>query len=170
LHAISPPPGEPLECSGITLLSTDATSINSTINSQPNGTTFCFEPGTYSVNSTIQLKDGNKLICKVSRGCIVDDANAVSTGFVTAYAAASDQLIRGFVVQRFTGKCIQTRPRGRAEDNDVHDCDVGIEVDGAAVRNYIHHNRRYGVTGGPATGMLIEGNEIAFNNTVHEIS
>jgi parallel beta-helix repeat protein len=156
-----------VQCTGISIGPFDATSINSTINSQPNGTTFCFEAGTYNVNSTIQLKSGNKLICKVRRGCIVDGANAVGTGFQTAWAASADQLISGFVVQRFTQTCMRIRARGRAEDNDIHDCDTGMVVDGAIVRNYIHHNRRYGISGGPATGILIEGNEIAFNNTAH---
>lgn len=162
-----PPPTPPptTSCSGITLRPTDATSINSTINSQPNGTTFCFESGTYNVNAGILLKDGDKLICIVPRSCIVEGANAISIGVFTAYAATTDQLVSGFVVQNFTQSCMRIRPRGRAEFNDVHDCDTGMEVDGAAVGNYIHHNRRYGVAGGPAIGILIEGNDIAFNNT-----
>jgi parallel beta-helix repeat protein len=44
---------------------------------------------------------------------------------------------------------------------------AGVEVNnGSIVRgNNIHHNGHIGITGGPVSGVLIESNEIAFNNT-----
>ena len=152
-------------CTGITLRPTDVASINSTINSQPNGTTFCFESGTYNITTAIQAKDGNKLICKTPRTCIVDGRNTISVGFMTAYSPAVENIVRGFVVKNFTNSCMRLRVKGRAENNDVSNCEYGIDIAGSAVGNYIHHNRRYGISGGPANGILIENNEISFNNT-----
>lgn len=160
-----PAPGTSTACTGITLRPSDVASINSTINSQPAGTTFCFEPGTYLVNAPIDTKDGSKLICKTVRGCIVDGRNAVAAGLQTAYGASNESLIYGFVVRNFTKWCVHVRIKGRAENNEMLGCDTGVQNNGSVIGNYIHHNKRYGITGGPATGILIERNEISFNNS-----
>ena len=54
------------------------------------------------------------------------------------------------------------------ENNEVrYNNQAGVEVNnGSIVRgNNIHHNGHIGITGGPVSGVLIESNEIAFNNT-----
>jgi len=158
---------ESVECVGVTIRPTEVSRLNKSINSHPFGTTFCFEPGRYDITSTIEAKDGDKFICNEPRRCIVDGAGKVSVGFRSAWAAKNRQIISGFTVQNFHESCMHIRAGGRAENNDLHDCDVGIAVDGEAFGNYIHHNRRYGISGGPANEIRIVGNEIAHNNTMH---
>ena len=55
------------------------------------------------------------------------------------------------------------------QDNNVHDNSHG-GIDGGGnntvIRNnYVHHNGMYGIAGGDGANLLIEGNEVSYNNT-----
>ena len=64
---------------------------------------------------------------------------------------------------------LQVRDYGVLEDNESRYNQVGIQIgSNQTVRgNYIHHNRQYGISGGPGNNMLIDSNELAWNNTAH---
>ncbi len=132
--------------------------------SAPN-TTFCLQPGTYRLRSTATIGDGSTVYCATRRQCIIDGRGTVAIGLATAYGATAPNTVRGFVVKRFTASCVRTRPLGVVDDNELTACETGVEANGKVVGNWIHHNKRYGVSGGPAIDILIENNEISFNNT-----
>jgi parallel beta-helix repeat protein len=52
-------------------------------------------------------------------------------------------------------------------DNEIRFNETGLTVgSNQTIRgNHIHHNRRYGIAGGPANNILIEDNELSYNNT-----
>jgi len=151
-----------------------ADSIQKLVEVRPAGTVFCFASGTYVLNHYLTLKDGNQFICPVRRTCIMTGLDVYRGAFDGDYGS-SGQLIKGFVVEHFvTGAAwpvagIQVRNLGVIQDNEVRYNDIGIEVGSNQTisGNFIHHNRRYGVSGGPGQNILIEGNEVAWNNSAH---
>jgi parallel beta-helix repeat protein len=136
---------------------------------------FCFASGTYVLNHYIMLKDSNQFICPVRRTCVLTGLDQYRGALTTAYGSTR-QLIKGFVVERFIAVAgawpnagLQVRDYAVLEDNETRYNQTGIHVgDNQTIRgNLIHHNRQYGIAGGPSRNVLIEGNELAWNNTAH---
>jgi parallel beta-helix repeat protein len=149
--------------------------IQRLVDGNPNGTVFCFASGTYVLNHYVLLKDANQFICPVRRSCVLTGLDQYR-GALAAEYGTTHQLIKGFVVERFITvdgawpACgLQLRDYGVLEDNEVRFNDNGLATsNNVTVRgNYIHHNKRYGIIGGPGTNIMIQGNEVAFNNTAH---
>lgn len=162
-------------CSGVQVpANASGATIQSLINAQPNGTTFCFVPGTSVLTGYITLRFGNRLICEPRRTCIITGNNANPGGFRVDFGT-DNVLIKGFVVKDFTTPsgfpeaCMQARNNGVMEDNEITNCNTGMSLTSGntAKNNYLHHNRCHGVDGGPGTTMYLSGNEIAYNNTSH---
>jgi parallel beta-helix repeat protein len=150
-----------------------ADAIQNLVDARPAGTTFCFASGTYLLNHYITLKDGNQAICPLRRTCVLTGLDQYRGAFDGEYGT-SGQVVRGFVVEHFVATDdtwplagIQVRDNGLIEDNEVRFNDIGIEVGSNQVirGNFIHHNRRYGLSGGPGDNILIDGNELSWNNT-----
>jgi parallel beta-helix repeat protein len=90
-------------------------------------------------------------------------------------AGQHDVTVRGFTIEHFrnawtAGTLAPVTPgwNWTIENNVVrYNNQAGVSVgNGSIVRgNNIHHNGHIGITGGPVNGVLIESNEIAFNNT-----
>ncbi|MEO8629439.1 MAG: right-handed parallel beta-helix repeat-containing protein [Betaproteobacteria bacterium] len=163
----------PVACVGtIVLPGSSALQIQAKVNASPIGATFCFSPGSYKFDRYVVLKEGTKFICPMRRTCIIDGGLKYKGALTGAYGTKK-QLIQGFVVQNFISDgswpiaCLQVRALGVMQDNEVSGCLVGIDMyDGATARsNWLHHNARYGLSGGPGNDMLIESNEINNNNT-----
>jgi parallel beta-helix repeat protein len=86
-----------------------------------------------------------------------------------------DVTVRGFTIEHFrnawtAGTLAPVTPgwNWTIENNVVrYNNQGGVALNrGSIVRgNNIHHNGHIGITGGPVSGVLIESNEIAFNNT-----
>lgn len=126
----------------------------------------CFAPGTYRLSGgTYDLGAGTTARCTTRRQCIINGRSRTAKGFATTYGATVPSTISGFVFRNFTSTCVQSRAGGIVDDVEATACEIGAEVDGTIRNSWLHHNRRYGLTGGPAQGILIEGNEISYNNT-----
>jgi parallel beta-helix repeat protein len=149
--------------------------IQQLVDSNPNGTVFCFASGTYVLNHYVLLKDSNQFICPVRRTCVLTGLDQYRGAFDGEHGT-THHLIKGFVVEHFItiagswpGSGLQVRDYGVIEGNEVRFNDNGVRTaSNVTIRgNYIHHNRRYGISGGPGSNILIQGNELAFNNTAH---
>jgi parallel beta-helix repeat protein len=163
-------------CTGVQIApGFSADRIQQLVDSNPNGTVFCFASGTYVLNHYVLLKDSNQFICPVRRTCVLTGLDQYR-GALAAAHGTTHHLIKGFVVEHFIAQPgvwpnagLQVRDYGVLEDNETRFNDTGLHVgSNQTVRgNYIHHNKRYGITGGPGNNILIQGNEVAFNNTGH---
>jgi len=130
--------------------------------------------GTYTINGYLMPAARHKAICGERRTCVLTSDGA-NLGAFKVPAGTSNVTIKGFVVRDFGTPstwpigCMQVRDGGLMEDNEITGCYVGLTTESNTIThgNYVHHNRWAGLSGGPATGVLIENNEIAFNNTSH---
>jgi hypothetical protein len=167
-------PAAAVPCTGVRITpGSTADDIQKKVDANPPGTVFCFASGTYVLTRYIILKDSNQFICPVRRTCVL--TGRIDTGAaLAADIDTANQLIKGFVVEHFIdlpdtwpNAGLQLRDRGMIEDNETRFNRTGIHVtSNQTIRgNFIHHNLRYGISGGPADNVLIEGNEIAWNNT-----
>jgi Right handed beta helix region len=103
------------------------------------------------------------------------EANVVRRAF-SNYEAADDVVVRGLVIEKFSAYAGQDGALGAFHGSDwvIVDNEIrlnhgsGITVSGTEGvtirRNDIHHNGCGGINGPDARAILIEGNEIAFNN------
>jgi parallel beta-helix repeat protein len=167
-------PAAAASCTGVRITpGLTADDIQQSVDANPPGTVFCFASGTYVMTHYIILKDSNQFICPVRRTCVLTGLDRYR-GALAADFDTADQLIKGFVVEHFIdvpdtwpNAGLQLRDRGVIEDNETRFNRTGIHVaSNQTIRgNFIHHNVRYGLSGGPAENVLIEGNELAWNNT-----
>lgn len=125
------------------------------------GSVAALQPGTFYFDydrSRIHLADdptGRSVETTVSPQAFVDGGSRVT--------------FRNLIIEKFGGAGQQAAIRGdrltveRNEFRQNHG--PGISQFGGLLRgNSVHHNGQIGITGG-GTGMLVEGNEIAYNNT-----
>jgi parallel beta-helix repeat protein len=142
--------------------------VQSLLNSKPSGTTFCFYAGAYHWTSEVVVPSGSNLIAEPGTVITGDDLYPAGIIGYGGDAGQHDVTLRGFIVERSTAVSgIKAGWRWLIEDNEVrYNREAGIRGNTGSTlrRNNVHHNGRYGVTDG-ATGMLLENNEIAFNNT-----
>ncbi len=151
--------------------------VQSVLNAHGTGTTFCFQPGTYVLTAPVIPKSNDRLISVVGRGAVFT-GNGVYNAGLRGYGGAAGQhdvLVSGFVMTRFANvmgtsqvAAVMTGDNWTVTGNEVTtNAQIGILIgNGAVVRgNFIHHNGRYGFSGGPNSNILIENNEVSFNNT-----
>jgi hypothetical protein len=169
----SPSPA-PTSCSGVTVVPTS--DIQALLNLYPSGTTFCFQTGTYVLKSKVVPKSYDSLIGMP--GAVLTGLDTYAAG-IKGYGGSAgnhDVTVRGFIVEHFLNDWsdIGFRAPISAGDNWIIENNVirgnslaGVSINpGSIVRgNKINYNGRLGIVGGPVSGLLIEGNEIAFNNT-----
>jgi hypothetical protein len=167
-----PPTGA---CTGTPVTASMSTAqIQTLISSKPAGTTFCWASGTYVTTGYITLTSGSRHLCTPTRSCTLT-GNMTAVGAFRVNSGTNNVRIQGFVIKDFAtpvgfpNACIQVRDAGVMEDNEVMNCNTGMDMEaGATARgNFIHHNRQYGIAGGPGNNILIENNELSFNNTSH---
>ena len=142
------------------------------------GATFCLAAGTYNLTGDgVPLQSGDKWIGAVGpngeRLSILDGGMSAVKAFKCVCSGGE---IRNVIVQKFNAP-IQSQPFGSGITNFLWD---NIEsrfnngrgfftFDGTILRNsYIHHNQQLGI-GGSGDNVLVENNEIAYNNPVGEI-
>jgi parallel beta-helix repeat protein len=164
-------------CSGVNV--TSSTNLQSIINANPAGTTFCFAPGTYVLTTFITPQTNDKFISTVRRAAILTGNNTYNGGIADlTWEAAPGVLIQGFVIEHFNNPWNGTFPRSPVspdlnwivQDNEIaYNSESGIHIGNSSkvLNNYIHDNGRYGFEGGPASNVLIDGNEVSNNNTAH---
>jgi parallel beta-helix repeat protein len=159
-----PGPSDP-PCSGVAMSPND--DLQSRIQSNPAGTTFCLQAGTYDVSTGVLVKEDDRIIGEP--GTVLDGLGVASKG-VWGYGTAVGQnnvTVRGLTLENFTGQAIKAGWNWTISNNEVRNSEVGVAVNDGTVLlgNDIHHNTRYGIIGGPTSNVLIENNEIAYNDT-----
>jgi hypothetical protein len=106
------------------------------------------------------------------------EASVVRRAFAN-YDGADDVVIRGLVIEKFSAYSGEDGVVGAfnganwlVEDNEIrlnHGSGIIVsETDRMVIRgNHVHHNGCGGIMGAGATSLLIDGNEIASNNTLN---
>lgn len=82
-------------------------------------------------------------------------------------SGANHVAVQGLTIEKFTGLGIALGPDALIQDNEVrsvHLAGVHFSRGSQVLHNYLHHNGQYGM-GGSGDNVLVEGNEIAFNDT-----
>jgi hypothetical protein len=103
----------------------------------------------------------------------------LSTTEFAFYGTAKNVAIRGLIIEKYMtraqGGAINARDESTGalgenwlvEQNEIrlnHGAGIHLGPGMQVLNNYIHHNGQIGIRGGEGGGILIEGNEIAFNN------
>lgn len=185
---LSPPQGPPAGPSApppagehVTILPGD--DIQAIVSAHPEGTLFFIRAGRH-VGQSIRPKNGMSFVGEP--GAILDGDGATRYAF-DGGNGADDVSIRGLVIERYApppqdgAVMAKGTQRWLVENNEIRyntaqvshrgcraadGCGgMGIKIgDGMVARgNSLHHNDEYGI-GGNGDGVLVEGNEIAFNN------
>jgi parallel beta-helix repeat protein len=147
-------------------------SIQAKVNSYPAGTRFLLKAGTHT-RQTVSPKSGNWFI---------GEAGTILTGqSTTPYAfdgarGVRDVHIQGLIIEKYDSP-VQMAPilaNGTIgwviEGNEIrYNSAGGVRIGDKArvLRNYIHHNHQIGIVG-RGDSVLIEDNEIAYNNYLKE--
>jgi parallel beta-helix repeat protein len=149
--------------------------IQRAINSHSKGTAFCLKAGIYRIKGSITPKTRDSFTGNY--GAVLDGTGwATSDPSQGAFRAWNQDIdsvtIRNLVIRNMPQRGVNTLYGGPdnwvIDHNEIANSQVGINHGDYAkvTRNYIHHNRQYGIGGFHSTGALIAKNEIAFNNTV----
>jgi parallel beta-helix repeat protein len=160
-------------CTGVTVRPTS--DVQAVINRYPGGTTFCFQPGTYVLTKFVFPKSYDKLIALPGAVLTGKDIYAGGLKGYSGSTGQHDVTIQGFIVKRFRNKWdagvrapISPGWNWTIQNNVVrYNSKAGISASQGDVidNNYIHHNGRIGIDGGPIANLVVENNEIAYNNT-----
>jgi parallel beta-helix repeat protein len=176
----SPQSGGPLtasaSCGAVTQVC-PGESIQAAVNASPTGTTFTIAAGTHRRQSVIP-KSGMTFVGEP--GAVLDGELITPYAFDGRSKAAGVK-IRGLKITRYAppqqdGAILGQDGKWKTQNWVVEDCEIsynqlaggggmGVKLgNGMIVRNnHLHHNDQYGV-GGAAADVLVEGNEISFNN------
>lgn len=153
-------------------------SLQAAVDANPPGTTFLIAAGRHR-QQTVQPKSGD--VFQGQPGAILDGEGVTPHAF-DGSNGANQVTIRGLIIENYAPALRSGAIRGSQDDKwttegwVVENCEVRhsgtSEGGGMGVRlghrmvvrnNYLHHNDQYGVGGG-GDGVLVEGNEIAYNN------
>jgi parallel beta-helix repeat protein len=148
-------------------------SIQAAVDGHGAGTTFVVKAGVHR-RQTVVPKDGMTFVGEA--GAVLDGENAVAHAFRGDVKVARDVTIRNLEIRNYYNP-LQSGAIDVGGDTGssgwvIENCNIhhnysgGIRTgDRMVIRgNNIHHNGQIGIKGG-GDGMLVEGNEIAYNNT-----
>jgi parallel beta-helix repeat protein len=147
-----------------------SSNIQAAVDASPPGTTFCFAAGRYALPAPLAPKDGDRLIG--SPGAVLTGNDRVKYAI---RSSASNVTVRGLEIEHFASPlqdgAIQ-KDGGKGwliEANNIHDnaaAGVFWKGDGdRIVGNTLNRNGQEGFSCSHATNSLLDGNEIAYNNT-----
>jgi parallel beta-helix repeat protein len=164
-----------VSCSGVSVA--PGANVQNVLNAYSTGTTFCFKAGTYVLTKPVVPKSYQRLISVQTRGAILTGNGTYNAG-VRGYGGTSGQhhvTVSGF---KFTGfanvmgssqvAALMTGDNWTVTGNEIsYNTEIGASLNnGNTMRNnFIHHNGRYGFSAGPVHDVLIENNEVSYNNT-----
>ena len=141
-------------------------SIQAKVDASPAGTTFTIKSGRHLQQSVIP-KDGNAFIGEP--GAVLDGEGAA----IRAFSGSADSVvIKGLIIERYAPGSQKDAIYGATSDgwliegnefryNDGGGLHTGRKM--RVLRNHFHHNAQTGL-GGDGDSVIVEGNEIAFNN------
>ena len=143
-------------------------SIQAAVNAHPGGTTFVIKSGVHKRQSVVP-KTGDTFVGE--SGAVLSGENATSYAFG---AEVSNVTVKNLVIEKYAGPkdggaivTLGGADGWRIEGNEIrYNKGSAIRSGGTGwhiVGNYLHHNEVYGMTG-TGVRMVIEDNEIAFNN------
>jgi parallel beta-helix repeat protein len=141
-------------------------SIQAKVDAAPAGTTFIIKPGTHTQQS-VRPKDGN--VFAGEPGAVLDGQGAAIRAFA---GNAKNVVIKGLIIEHYAPGSQKDAIYGATsvgwlvEGNEFRYNDGGGLHTGKGMRvlrNVFHHNAQTGL-GGDGDSVLVEGNEIAFNN------
>lgn len=142
--------------------------LQARIDRYPEGTTFCLKAGVYVLSTGVLVKSRDRIIGE--RGTVLNGQGVAAYGLY-GFGGETGQknvTVRGLVLKNFAGDAIKAGWNWVIRKNEVLTSKIGVRVNtGTVLRgNFIHHNRQYGLFAGPSTNdVLIENNELAYNNT-----
>ena len=144
--------------------------IQAIVDGSPERSVFLIKSGVHRRQS-IKPRDGMTFVGEP--GSILDGENVTPHAFESLPASPREVTIRGLVIERYVPilnlGAIQADNGADwiVEGNEIrYNANVGLKV-GARMRvryNYVHHNGVSGINGYRADGVLIEDNEVAYNN------
>ena len=150
-------------------------SIQTAVNGNPPGTTFLIKAGTHRQQS-VTPKDGDTFYCE--SGAVLDGEGVTPYAFRNAGTSPNNVTIRGCRVTRYAppAQMGAIKAGGHSESDQAsgwvidscevdHNANLGIRL-GHRMKvrwSNIHHNSQLGL-GGVGDDILVEGNEIAYNN------
>ncbi|MFP3882607.1 MAG: right-handed parallel beta-helix repeat-containing protein [Actinomycetota bacterium] len=147
-------------------------SIQKAIDSQGNGATIVIAAGLHKMSGPISPAYGNHIVGE--RGAVLDGGGTAEFAFG---GPGDDVTIEGLEIRNYaspvtegTVRTHNSSKRWVIRANEIHNnAGQGIKFgeDWRIVGNYIHHNEQYGI-GGAGNNVVVESNEIAFNN--HDLS
>lgn len=163
-------PTTPTACNGVQVGA--GANLVTVANNHPAGTTFCLAPGTYSVTAPIPIQSNDKWIGSLGPNNVRQ--SLISGNATTPYMveATSDHvLFQNFIIERFNNALQQGVNRGaqtfwtwdnlEVRNNTAHA--IHTHNDSRVTNSWIHHNGQMGL-GGQGDRVLIENNEISWNN------
>ena len=160
-------------CQGVQVVA--GSNLVTVANSHPAGTTFCLAAGTYNLGASLPIQSNDKWIGALASG---QRRSTITGGGTTAYftgATADRVLIQNVIIERFNNALQQGVNTGVQTfftwDNVEVRENTGFGLhtwNDSIIRNsFIHHNHQAGI-GGQGDRVLIENNEISFNNYLQE--
>ena len=141
-------------------------SIQKAVDANPPGTRFTIRAGVHSRQS-VSPKDGN--VFSGEPGAVLDGDGVAEFAFKSY---ANDVVIEGLVIENYNPPDRKAVIGSSSDDWVLQDSEIrhnnGVAVSSGGtgwriLRNFIHHNDKLGLWG-QGDNMLVEGNEIAFNN------
>ena len=154
--------------------------IQSFVNLNPGGTTFCLAAGVYNLTSAITPKTGDVFVGEY--GAILDGSGwSTSDDTQAAFRAHNQDIdyvtIRNLVIRNMPQRGIHAyyymSDHWTVEYNEITASrNLGIVFPGTSTirNNYIHHNSYGGYMADYSSGTTLESNEIAYNGTQQKVS
>jgi hypothetical protein len=143
-------------------------SIQKAIDSNGDGATIVISAGVHNLTGPISPRHGNDIVGE--RGAVLDGGGTAEFAFG---GPGDDVTIEGLEIRNFASPVTEGTVRAHKGSkrwviraNEIHhNGGQGIKFGEGwrMVGNYIHHNEQYGI-GGTGPGVVVESNEIAFNN------
>jgi hypothetical protein len=172
-------PQTAVSCKGVSVR--PGTDLQSLVNANPAGTTFCLGIGTYNQQS-VRPKNGNIFIGAYdgTNGAVLDGQSRTTYAF---HGTAHHVVIKNLIVKNYTaptqyGMIQIWGPYALIQNNEITGATQGAGVWASSyalvIANNIHNNAEEGykvvydgTASQPAVGTLFDSNEIAYNNPTH---
>jgi parallel beta-helix repeat protein len=150
-------------------------SIQSLVNANPTGTKFLIKTGTHRQQSVLP-KAGNAFYCEP--GAVLDGENVSVYAFRNSGLGPNNVTIQDCRITRYVppaqmgairaggGDFTDLSSGWRVENCEIdHNANIGLRLGNTMIvrGNYLHHNGTMGM-GGVGNDILVEDNEIAYNN------
>jgi len=163
--AAAAPAPVPTVLGGVAVFAGD--SIQAAVNANPAGAKFVIKSGVHRRQS-VQPKDGNVFVGEP--GAVLTGENVTEFAF---YGSGDNVTITGLVVEKYnnpqqTGAIYSSKGAAGwiVDGNEIrYNNGIGLKAGSGwkVLNNYVHHNTQLGL-GGSGSNILVQGNEIAYNN------